>query len=400
MLEYTLIFVALYICYAIYKSLKARKNGESPAKDDANALPETKNAPAQPAQKNPIPIDASAEKKRKPLDYERYQERLENGNARAVLRSLDAFVPAANDGEAEDVADLVDECFAALAEDLEPQKTIKLYDDLAEKSTAFAAATAAGATDEMRLAFEESLGNIPQKNAKKLALQVARSGHPLVMALPPSSYAMSDFLHLVAAETVDGWELDDLPDLPEAELCARLCALLEGDVTAEQLLAEFAALDEVADTAARDRGLVRVKGSQRGRIYEVDLKNATCTCPDWQERRSGVALDKPDRLCKHLVRLYQERPELVPAALARYAPLFPALDGQGMPSKGRVTQVYYGERNGAPYILMHVTDKAWANVYTDGKRYGYNPAEKRWAYGVAPEDADFWAQELKKFLAS
>lgn len=399
-MDFIWIFLGVAFVWGIYKGIKGQRTKGAHSKEEATSSAEAPSAPKPKAKRSPVPIDSSMGKKRKPLDYELYSGRIDDGKARAVLHSLDAHVPAADDMEAEDIATLVDECFAALTDDIEPQKVMDLYDDLAKKSPAFAAVTANGATDEMRQAFEESLSYVPQKNAKKIAIQIARSGHPLVAALDLYSYAMSDFLHLVAQETVDGWDLDDLPALPEGEICAKLCDLLEGTITADQLQAEFATLEEDADREACKKGLVRVKGSERGSIYEVDLKNAACTCPDWQKRRADVARDQPDRLCKHLVRLYEEQPNMLPPALARYAPLFPALDGRGMPCKRPDKKVYYGERNGVPYIFAYEAGKPWANLYVDEARYGYNDEEGRWSYGRPPEDADFWAQELKKFVAS
>lgn len=398
----------IIVVWALYKGEQGRKTrpqtGQDapadPAPQESACPKEPTVAPTAPPKRCPIPVQRTGAAK-KPLEYDILYDRIQGSKARAVLRSLDAYVPATSKEEAHDVAELVDECFAELAGKLAPHATLKLYDDLRAKSPAFAAATEDGATDAMRLAFEESLDNpLPQKNAKKLALGIARCEHPLVMALVRAdSRSMSDFLDRIAEEAVEGWESADLPDMSEADLCARLCALLDGSMTAEELRSEFSALEKNAEAASRASGRLRVKSSSGRRSYELDPARATCTCPDWQERRSGVPEDKPDRLCKHLVRLYRERPELVPPGLARFAPLFPAIDKGGMPSNGRYTKVQYGERNDAPYILTHETGKAWANLYLDGVRYGYNDAEKRWSYGKVPDDAKFWARELKKFAA-
>lgn len=36
-------------------------------------------------------------------------------------------------------------------------------------------------------------------------------------------------------------------------------------------------------------------------VYNTDTQMLTCTCKDWEEVRSGYAMDNPRRLCKHII---------------------------------------------------------------------------------------------------
>lgn len=45
---------------------------------------------------------------------------------------------------------------------------------------------------------------------------------------------------------------------------------------------------------------IETKSKSTSATYTVDLKNVTCTCPDFKYRRSRYSKKDPERLCKHL----------------------------------------------------------------------------------------------------
>lgn len=57
--------------------------------------------------------------------------------------------------------------------------------------------------------------------------------------------------------------------------------------------------------------IFQVKGSG-GKEYSVDSEEVTCTCPDFFYRRSFNQKYSRNRLCKHLVQVYNDHPEIKP----------------------------------------------------------------------------------------
>lgn len=137
-----------------------------------------------------------------------------------------------------------------------------------------------------------------------------------------------------------------------------------------------------------------------GQTYVLDLDTLTCTCQDWQKRRSDQPGDNPERLCKHLVSALLDKPDLLPPNMAVYYCLLEpmAREGRGMPAQSDALNVHYGIRQGIPFVLTHEPGSPWANVTMQGQRYGYSPEERRWSYGRTPEDATFWAKYLNAFI--
>ena len=58
--------------------------------------------------------------------------------------------------------------------------------------------------------------------------------------------------------------------------------------------------------------IFQVYGSN-GNEYCVDSDKVTCTCPDFIYRRSFNKIYSPNRLCKHLVKIYSDHPEIKPS---------------------------------------------------------------------------------------
>jgi len=49
--------------------------------------------------------------------------------------------------------------------------------------------------------------------------------------------------------------------------------------------------------------------------YTVDTEKVTCTCPQFTYRCAHKPIDSEERLCKHIAKVFEEHPELIPARL-------------------------------------------------------------------------------------
>lgn len=180
------------------------------------------------------------------------EAKIKNEQFLAALQQMDTLFPIPKDEE-EIFIQNVDECFYGLANKKHAVAALALYDNLREKSAAFAAVTQHGPTGEMVNTLDECLKNpLPQKDKPLGALKVASLEHPLtarLYAMYPAS--MLDFLDSTAEEIFDDWESCGLPDaMPDDEILQKLCDLLKKDITPKKLRAEF---DAFAQSSARTK---------------------------------------------------------------------------------------------------------------------------------------------------
>lgn len=59
-----------------------------------------------------------------------------------------------------------------------------------------------------------------------------------------------------------------------------------------------------------------VKGSSVN-PYVVDTEEITCTCPNWKYKCRHHPIDSESRLCKHLIQVFNDHPELKPGWMIR-----------------------------------------------------------------------------------
>ena len=59
---------------------------------------------------------------------------------------------------------------------------------------------------------------------------------------------------------------------------------------------------------------IEVQGSSKD-PYIINTEEITCTCPNFRYRTRHFAISNPNRLCKHLYKIYEDRPELKPAII-------------------------------------------------------------------------------------
>lgn len=119
--------------------------------------------------------------------------------------------------------------------------------------------------------------------------------------------------------------------------------------------------------------------------YEVDLSKLSCTCHDWETKRSKLPKGHFGRCCKHIISLLKN-----------------------IPFKGKVRDLIeafattgttpHPEREWSPGLLdgnnVFVSSPAyeWSDILVQNSdrwtRYKYNVTESRWAYQKAPAQAD------------
>jgi DNA polymerase/3'-5' exonuclease PolX len=61
---------------------------------------------------------------------------------------------------------------------------------------------------------------------------------------------------------------------------------------------------------------IKVQGSRK-EPYMVDTEKITCTCPHFKFRSRNFSIDNENRLCKHLLKVFDEHPEQKPAIISK-----------------------------------------------------------------------------------
>lgn len=123
--------------------------------------------------------------------------------------------------------------------------------------------------------------------------------------------------------------------------------------------------------------------------YEIRPFLVSCTCPDWEERRSGA--DGPFAVCKHLASHYLCHEDEIPRHLLPYKDLLLSfsIEGKGIPPQGEIYG--YGRAEDNAYLFTGYADRwPWVNVYTDftcTKKFGVNLETGRWSHGDEPPGA-------------
>jgi len=135
---------------------------------------------------------------------------------------------------------------------------------------------------------------------------------------------------------------------------------------------------------------IKVNGFS-GNVYTVNLANLSCSCPDFEKRRSGFPPTDCRRACKHIAKTITGRKlntkithEGILQAFIRKA----SSKGEGVPPFQKMLHVKINEKvhgDGEFYLLYSQHTLPWVNVVSPtAVTYGYNVVEKRWAYGDNP----------------
>ena len=370
------------------------------------AAAKTDREPVRPSNDTPVETDCPFRAGRQEKEgygsfenYERYREALDKALdttscGKAVLDRLDALVEAAPLADHELLTEAIEECFFQQCESKHPVAVVRLFDKMHQEHPCMAFALRHGGLDEMVAAFCESLSNpLPEKGRAKTIVGLLQSDHPLIKgALASSAADIADWLDGECEELWPDWEAGTHNNMPPEALISELVACLAGEKNSEAI-----AEDALPETGMQMR---LPSESRRGIFYDVDLEAMTCTCPDWQTRRSAQPVDSPARYCKHLLKGLALYPSAFPPALEDMRLLLEAFqaDHRGMPCPSSEYSVCYGTYKGIPYALGWQHDSEWGNVFLPGMRYGYSFAQQRWSYGQEPDDADFWIAELARLM--
>lgn len=119
-------------------------------------------------------------------------------------------------------------------------------------------------------------------------------------------------------------------------------------------------------------------------VYSVNLHKMTCTCKDFTEtNRAQVQVGDIRRLCKHLMRQYTYLVGIT--GLSNFSQCILS-EGHGL--KRNIKNIYV-EGVHLPVVISYENAHDWWNIYfpnTAGiyKRYGYSPANERFAYDEKP----------------
>ena len=135
--------------------------------------------------------------------------------------------------------------------------------------------------------------------------------------------------------------------------------------------------------------------SELGVVYDVELAGPSCSCPDWQTRRSRLPTGHLTRCCKHVLDAYahlsyeREVEEWLHSFIDTGWPARPG------------TQWKLLTVDGDKVLVSSAANKGWANVFAREDetyiRFGYNIDEERWAYGSEPEGSSVIVAAIKSF---
>jgi hypothetical protein len=182
---------------------------------------------------------------------------------------------------------------------------------------------------------------------------------------------------------------------PETPVATKASAFAPASATTATASANERAIALVPLPSAFDRNVTVKSLSERGRTYEVNPGRLTCTCEDFERRRTLLPAHDIRRVCKHLGRTLEAT-----NALTLYDEVAQALiRPQKASHKHLIEHGVDAERfvvlpDATDVIVLALrSDSAWVAVVTQRgtkarikkyKRYSYNVDERRWSYGSSP----------------
>ncbi len=121
-------------------------------------------------------------------------------------------------------------------------------------------------------------------------------------------------------------------------------------------------------------------------VFEVDLYEQTCSCPDWERHRNSRPVGDIGRCCKHMAEAYTR-------VESRETTVFPWLDAlfKDFIERGRGAhpqEEWCTSRIGDQDVLISKGPASWCHIYCQGAqgydRFAFNTEERRWSYGRNP----------------
>ena len=175
---------------------------------------------------------------------------------------------------------------------------------------------------------------------------------------------------------------------------AREHALSGGRSAKEEVCPAFANFDDGAPQLPRIDMTIRVTSfNEPDLVYEVDLADPACSCPDFRSYRNHLSVRHISRCCKHIMQAYSE----VRPSTGWPSWLEPFLEAGFRPFPNQNWAVH---RSLESNLLVSSASPDWANVYgqigNKSLKYGYNIHEDRWSYANEPEEAAQLASKIRK----
>jgi hypothetical protein len=139
-------------------------------------------------------------------------------------------------------------------------------------------------------------------------------------------------------------------------------------------------------------------GSPRGdESYVVALNEPSCTCPDWQPRKS-LPPRNPGKCCQHVAHAFTRTGKV-------FEPWFQALlDDCFARSKGTPQTpdwLLVAIPDSKP-VLVAGSAEEWCNVFAPGgdgyEKFAYHSQESAWSYGEAPRRARLIERAIREYL--
>lgn len=178
----------------------------------------------------------------------------------------------------------------------------------------------------------------------------------------------------------------------ESEWLARKPELLESEDYAGEVSA-LPALIPVIDAR------LEVPSPHEESSFVVGLKDASCTCPEWQARKD-LPQRHPGRCCKHVAYAYTRTGKV-------FEPWFQAvLDdcfayARGTNSNGDWLLVQIPEQKPA---VVSGAPNGWCSVFAqrDGsyQTFAFHPEQRKWSYGEAPARPGVIAKAIRAHFAA
>lgn len=119
--------------------------------------------------------------------------------------------------------------------------------------------------------------------------------------------------------------------------------------------------------------------------YEVDLSGPSCTCHDWESRRSELPEGHFGRCCKHVISLLKNVP--FKGEIKHFIEAFATTGTTPHPKKNWVASMLDGQ-----HVYVSSPAFEWSDILVQTKdgweRYEYNVVESRWAYKKEPSQPE------------
>lgn len=129
--------------------------------------------------------------------------------------------------------------------------------------------------------------------------------------------------------------------------------------------------------------IIEVESFSGSGNYQLDLNTLSCSCPDFQKRRTHFDAEDPRRLCKHLIK------EIDPFDYFNGDSAYHILaidSNHGFPTGEKII-ISAGNETITAYINTD-KNKVWIDVFDSQDRYGFNVKEQRWSYGTGPKHSE------------